>query len=94
MSKKRRKYSPEFKEESVLLVVEGGQKASEVARDLGLSATMLARWVRQWEERGGKSGLSVDERKELEQLRKENERLRMERDFLKKVSSYFAGEKK
>lgn len=93
MSKKRRKYSLEFKEEAIQLVVSGGQKASEVAKDLDLAPTMLSRWIREWEERGGPSGLSVEERKELEQLRKENDRLRMERDFLKKVSSYFAKDK-
>lgn len=94
MSKKRRRYSAEFKEGAILMVVEGGQKASEVARDLGLSPTLLARWVREFEERGGKSGLLVDERAELEALRRENQRLRMERDFLKKASAYFAGQQK
>ncbi len=94
MSKKRRRYTTEFKEGAILMVVEGGHKASDVARDLGLSPTLLAKWVRKFEERGGKSGLSVDERSELEALRKENQRLRMERDFLKKASAYFAGQQK
>ena len=94
MSRNRRKHSPEFKEGLVLLVVDGGRSASEVAREYGVSPGLVARWVRQFEERGGKNGLTVEERKELEALRKENQRLRMERDFLKKASAYFAGTQK
>ena len=94
MGRKKRRFTPEFKEEVIHLVLKGEQSASDVGRDLGLSPSLVARWVRQYEERGGASGLSTDERGELEALRKENQRLRMERDFLKKASAYFAGQPK
>ena len=74
----------------IRLVVDGGQTASEVGRDLGLAPNLVSKWVKLWEERGGKNGLSVDERTEFERLKKENERLRMERDILKKAAAIFA----
>lgn len=90
MSKKRRKYSPEFKDEVVRLVVDGQQSAAQVGRDLGLSPHLVSKWVSLFEARGGKNGLTVEERSELERLRKENARLRMERDILKKATVFFA----
>ena len=36
--------------------------------------------------------LDVDERAELERLRKENAELRLDREFLKKAAAFFASE--
>jgi transposase len=75
-------------------MVEGGMTQSQVAADLGLRANMLSRWVREYRERGGESGLSPSEREELKALRSEVRELRMQRDILKKATAFFARESK
>ena len=45
MGRKRRKFSREF---TVKLVKEGGMSVNAAARDLGICATSLQRWVKQY----------------------------------------------
>ena len=85
---KYRRYSREFKEEAVNLVVVQGYSVAEAARSLGVSANMLSRWKQGFEG----SAPSVDEKAELARLRKENKRLLMEREILKKAAAFFASE--
>ena len=95
MKKKRKKYSSEFKEEAVKLITEQGYKITEAARNLGVNATMLGRWKREFEGSGeDASGLqgSAAMQAELSRLRKENKRLNMEREILKKATAFFAKE--
>ena len=82
MTKKRKKYSQEFKESAVQLITEQGYKNAEAARNLGINPTMLGRWKREIE--GGGDGNSdsasaKDMQAELSRLRKKNHRLKMER---------------
>ena len=42
----RKRYTKEFKVDAVKMVVEQGQKQAETARNLGISESMLGRWVR------------------------------------------------
>jgi len=88
----RRRFSEEFKDGAVRLVLDEGKTMGAVARELDLTASALGLWVRQAraERTKGKSGLMQAERDELTRLRKENRELRMERDLLKKVSALFA----
>jgi transposase-like protein len=66
-------------------VRETGKSIAEVARDLDLNPGTLGNWVKKDQvERGEAEGLSVDERAELNQLRKDVAELRMERDVLKR----------
>ena len=84
--RKRRFFSPEFKADTVKLVLEGGRGIAQVARDLDLTETSLREWVRQAQIEEGKGppgALTEAERAELAQLRRENKRLRMEREILK-----------
>ncbi len=92
MSKKRRRFSDEFKIEAVKLVTEQGLSIAQAARDLGISGVILGRWKNTYEQ--GLLGDTVKRREadELRQLKKENRRLRMERDILKKATAYFAKE--
>ena len=96
MSKRtRRKFSDEFKEEAVKLVVEQGYSLAEAARNLGINANMLSRWKREIE--GAKDGeaqigSNISVQAELKRLRKENKRLKMEREILKKAAAFFAKE--
>ena len=95
MKKKRRKFTDEFKDEAVKLVLEHGYGISEAARNLGIHANLLGRWKREHED-GGKcgsdTGSAVAMKVELNRLRKENKRLKMEREILKKAATFFAKE--
>ena len=92
---RRQKYTREFKDQAVKLVVEQGYSHGAAAASLGVSGTNISRWVieREREPAGGKNKQSISsEQAELEQLRKENKRLRMEREILKKAAAFFANE--
>jgi transposase len=88
----RRRFSEEFKEGAVRLVLEEGKTVGAVARELDLTASALSLWVKQAEaERTkGKSGLMKEEREELARLRKEFRIVSEERDILKNAVAFFA----
>jgi transposase-like protein len=93
--RKRRKFSAEFKAETVRLVRDSDKSVTAIARELDLTETALRRWVQQAEVdagRGPVGALTTSEREELALLRRENKRLRMERDILKKATAFFAKE--
>ena len=95
MGRKRPYYTPEFKAEAVRLVRESQKPASIIAKDIGVSESALRTWVRQTdidEGKGPEGALTTEEKAELGRLRRENRQLKLERDFLKKVSSFFARE--
>ena len=86
----RRKHSNEFKMEAVALAERGDIAISQVARDLGICASLLHRWLKQFGK--GRDGRRVtpDEHEELIRLRRENRVLKEERDILKKATAFFA----
>jgi transposase len=92
----RKQYTKEFKLDAVRLVTEHGYKASEAARNLGINATMLRRWVQ--EAQGDQAqvfrgnGRLTPEQEELRRLRAENRQLKLEREVLKKAAAFFAKE--
>ena len=90
----RRRFTQEFKDDAVSLVIDQGYKSAEVARRLGVCENNVNRWVRQYREHNEKEspdGLSRDQLEaELKRLRKENKRLEMEREILKKAAAFFA----
>ncbi len=88
----RRKYTDEFKAETVRLVLDEGKSVSAVARDLELTESSLRNWVAQAlaDRTHGKTGLTTAEREELARLRKENRILQEEREILKKAAAFFA----
>ena len=93
--RRRRKFSEEFKAETVRLIQTSGKSISKLALELGIGETALRRWVEQAEIESGRGpvgALTRSEREELVQLRRENQRLRMEREILKKATAFFARE--
>ena len=93
--RRRRKYTGEFKAETVRLVRESGESIEQVARNLDLTESALRNWVRQAEidvGRGLAGALTTEEREELRRLRRENQRLKLEREILKKATAFFAKE--
>ncbi len=95
MAGKRRKYTPEYREQAVRLVTETGRPIAHVAAEIGVGAQLLGRWVAKAQEAGAGDNsvmLDDDERAELVRLRKENTELRLDREFLKKAATFFATE--
>ena len=90
----RRRFTQEYKDQAVSLVLNSGRTIAEVAKSIGVHEMTLGKWVKSAREAGQIPGkdLSESERVELERLRKENAVLRMERDFAKKVTTWFAKE--
>ena len=90
----RRRFTREFKREAVRQVVEGHRTQKDVAGELGLSATLLGRWIKQHrsdpEQSFPGNGKLKARDKEVEDLRRQVARLKGELSFLKKVSGYFA----
>jgi len=94
--KKRPQYTKEFKEDAIRLVTEQGYSSNEVGRRLGINASNITRWVREYlkdREDIGKYGKTQRELEaENRELKKENARLKMEREILKKAAAFFAKE--
>ena len=93
-TKRRRKYTEDFKRDAVSLVTEQGYTLTEAARSLDINSNLLGRWKHRFEEESSGISLNADEREELKRLRKEVRTLRMEKEVLKKASQFFAKEMK
>ena len=91
------RYTKEFRQEAVKLVLEQKLSWSKAARQLSLPTSTLANWVKAYN--AGKLGEIgktyrplTEIEMELTRVKKENTELRMERDILKKAAAYFARE--
>ena len=98
MGLKRRRFTREFKLEAVRMAQQAGAVNSEVAKDLGISIESLYRWIHaveadQEQAFPGQGNMKPDAM-ELLKLRRQVKGLEPENAFLKKVSAYFAKEKK
>ncbi len=96
MTKKpRRLFTDEQKAEAVRIVTQSGRPVSQIAQEMGLTASALRQWVKQSQidHQSDPAGqLTSAERKELIALRRDLKRVQMERDFLKKAATFFAKE--
>ena len=93
--RKRRTFTPEQRAEAVKIVVDSGKPVAVVARELGLTVSALAAWVKQASIDATPSrsnGLTSAEKVEIARLKSENKRLAQENAFLKKASAFFAKE--
>jgi len=92
------RYSPEFRERAVRMLIEQqGEHSSQwaamiaIASKVGCTAETLRKWVRQSEiDQGKRDGLSSTEQERLKELERENRELRQANEILRKASAYFA----
>ena len=92
---KRRRFTTEFKAETVKLIRESDRSVGQICRELDLTETAVRRWLKQADvdDGNGPSGaLTTGELEELRRLRRENRELRQEREILKKATVFFAKE--
>jgi transposase len=98
MVSKRRRFTREFKIETVRLVTDSDHTVAEVAEDLEIHPNTLYRWVHQYGENPQEAfpgkGKQSSEAEELSRLKRENQRLKMERDILKKAMAIFSKDPK
>ena len=94
MRERRRKFSPEFKDEAVKMVIESSRAIAEVAREIQVNEGTLGNWVNKYrvEHAGEEPPLSVPDRARLRELERENRELRMKAEFLGKAAAFFAQE--
>lgn len=92
----KRKYSDEYKREAVALTLQAGVTQAQVARELGISAHMLGRWVREFREIGEAAfpGKGKSRDTEMTALKRELARVKKERDFLREAATFFAKDRK
>ena len=94
MRERRRKFSPEFKDEAVKMVIESSRAIAEVAREIQVNEGTLGNWVNKYrvEHADEEPPLSVSDRARLRELERENRELRMRAEFLGKAAAFFAQE--
>ena len=89
----KRKYDKEFKLNAVRLY-EGGKKASQVCKDLGIPDATFFHWLKLFSKEGDRSfsgsGNIKSSNEELYKLKKELDDTRLERDILKKALAIFS----
>jgi transposase len=91
---RRRRFTPEFKDEAVKLVIETARPIAEVAREIGVNEGTLGNWVNRYRVNHAdeEPPLAISERARLRELERENRELRMKSEFLGKAAAFFAQE--
>jgi len=93
---KRKSRPDSFKRDAVRrLLARGSKSVDEIAKELGVSSSMLHRWRQRFEpELTGGTQPSQGEREEIERLRSELRDVKAENALLKKCAALFAKEMK
>jgi len=94
MSKQRRSFTPEYKEQVARMVVEESRAIPSTAREIGVNQQTLRNWVGEYRKNhaGDEPPLTLSERARLRELEKEVRDLRLEKEFLGKAAAFFASE--
>jgi transposase len=91
------RYTREFRQEAVKLVIEENLSCHEAAKRLSLAPSTLDYWVKAYKA-GKLGGIGKNQKPltevemELARTRKELAEVKIERDILKKAAAYFARE--
>ena len=90
------RYTQEFKDSTIQLVLNSDKSAFQIAKELDISDKTLYAWMRAYRE---KNNIPSQREKSKESLEEENKRLRKElaiankeKEILKKAAAYFAKE--
>lgn len=93
-----RKYDKEFRINAVKHLTSSDKGLREIAEGLGIPASTLRGWMKEYEQQGEKSfpgsGNIKPCNEEYYRLKRELEDVRMERDILKKAVAIFSKAKK
>ena len=87
---KKKRFDRDFRISAVKMVTEGGHKAAEVARSLGIHQNQLYNWKRKFSDQGEKAFPGKGHLTELAALRRKLRDVEMERDILKKAVGIFS----
>jgi transposase-like protein len=87
---KKKRFDRDYKISAVKMITEGGHKASEVARSLGIHPNQLYSWKKKYSNNGEKAFPGKGHLTEISALRKELREVQMERDILKKAVGIFS----
>ena len=98
MSRERRTYSKDFKQEAVRLYETSGKSAREIEQDLDITPGMLQKWRARLRQEGEQAfpgkGHQAEADAELRRLKRELEITRQERDILKKAIEVFSRDRR
>ena len=90
----RRKFTREFKLQTVRLIVGGERSLTQLSRELGIRRSVLSRWRQQYladrEQAFAGSGQLKPAEAEVAELRQQLRRVTAERDILKKALAIFS----
>ena len=89
-SVKSKRFDRDFKISAVRMVTEGGHKAAEVARSLGIHQNQIYNWKKKFSDQGDKAFPGKGHLTELAALRRQLRDVEMERDILKKAVGIFS----
>lgn len=94
--RERTRFSPEYKDEAVRLVIESGRPIAEVARELRINDGTLGNWVARYRDEHPVTELplTLSERARLAELERENRQLRLDNEFLGKAAAFFAKDRR
>ncbi|MCG1054103.1 transposase [Mycetohabitans sp. B5] len=89
MTKQRRTFSPEFKQQAACLVLDQGYSHMEASRSVGVGETVLRRWVHQLQQE--RQGITPDQQR-IKEFEARIERLEREKAILKKATALLMSE--
>ena len=94
-SRRKRRFSEEFKRDAVRLIVEEGYTFKSAATAVGVSDQSLRAWHAKFAPPPapcGENATVAELREENQRLRRQLKRAELEREILKKATAYFAKE--
>ncbi|MCJ7558978.1 MAG: transposase [Gammaproteobacteria bacterium] len=94
MTRQRKKFTKKQKLEAVRRIENGEKTLSEVGREMGVAASTVSVWRKEWQELGVGAfpgqGRGDSKDQELARLRREVASLKEDNEILKKAAAYFA----